>query len=140
MVRHARGIKKKTLNSGCTMAFFKIQGAASFPVRIFLIIRARISWKTIPLQQRLGIRLQARADRVPLSFRGKDTSDNFTEQLYSELGRNSARTYRDTEGMKRGDRIKPASAFLSFISSLFSLFFCLVRRYIKTRIVEKQCE
>ncbi|XP_010501579.1 PREDICTED: toll/interleukin-1 receptor-like protein [Camelina sativa] len=44
-----------------------------------------------------------------LSFRGKDTRDNFCERLYVALnGKQKVRVFRDNEGMKRGDEIGPS--------------------------------
>ncbi|XP_059315912.1 disease resistance protein RPV1-like [Lycium ferocissimum] len=43
-----------------------------------------------------------------LSFRGEDTSHNFTNKLYNELVRNGVRTFIDDEGLDRGEEIAPS--------------------------------
>ncbi|KAL8137717.1 LOW QUALITY PROTEIN: hypothetical protein V2J09_003718 [Rumex salicifolius] len=42
---------------------------------------------------------------VFLSFRGGDTSDNFTSELYSALCRSGVRTFMDNDGLRGGDEI-----------------------------------
>ncbi|XP_059430129.1 disease resistance protein RPV1-like isoform X2 [Corylus avellana] len=42
---------------------------------------------------------------VFLSFRGEDTRKNFTDHLYSALGRAGINTFRDDEGLDRGESI-----------------------------------
>lgn len=45
---------------------------------------------------------------VFLSFRGEDTRHNFTERLYNELVLKGVRTFRDDEGLERGEEIAPS--------------------------------
>ncbi|XP_062158836.1 disease resistance protein RPV1-like [Alnus glutinosa] len=45
---------------------------------------------------------------VFLSFRGKDTRNNFTAHLYDALDRKGINTYIDEVGLIRGDNISPA--------------------------------
>nr|XP_027095396.1 disease resistance protein TAO1 isoform X2 [Coffea arabica] len=45
---------------------------------------------------------------VFLSFRGEDTRHNFTERLYNELVLRGVRTFRDDEGLERGEEIAPS--------------------------------
>ncbi|XP_024172215.1 toll/interleukin-1 receptor-like protein [Rosa chinensis] len=42
---------------------------------------------------------------VFLSFRGEDTRRTFTDHLYAALVRAGVRTFRDTEGLRRGENI-----------------------------------
>ncbi|XP_059455269.1 TMV resistance protein N-like [Corylus avellana] len=44
---------------------------------------------------------------VFLSFRGKDTRNNFTAHLYAALDRNGINTYKDDVNLKRGENISP---------------------------------
>ncbi|CAI9775325.1 unnamed protein product [Fraxinus pennsylvanica] len=46
---------------------------------------------------------------VFLSFRGEDTSNNFTDLLYNSLFSNEIRVFRDNDEMNRGDEIAPSS-------------------------------
>lgn len=45
---------------------------------------------------------------VFLSFRGADTRHGFTDRLYKALWLEGVRTFRDDEGMERGDKVKPS--------------------------------
>ncbi|KAL3511208.1 hypothetical protein ACH5RR_030609 [Cinchona calisaya] len=45
---------------------------------------------------------------VFLSFRGEDTRHNFIQLLYNELVRNGVATFRDDEGLQRGEEIAPS--------------------------------
>ncbi|XP_024172641.2 disease resistance protein RPV1 isoform X2 [Rosa chinensis] len=45
---------------------------------------------------------------VFLSFRGEDTRNNFTAHLYMALNRAGFRTFRDSEGLRKGEDISPA--------------------------------
>ena len=45
---------------------------------------------------------------VFLSFRGEDTRFTFTDHLYSALVQNGFRTFRDDEGLDRGEEIRPS--------------------------------
>ncbi|XP_028791380.1 TMV resistance protein N-like [Neltuma alba] len=40
-----------------------------------------------------------------LSFRGEDTRDGFTSELYSALGRSGIHAFMDDEGVERGEEI-----------------------------------
>ena len=42
-----------------------------------------------------------------LSFRGKDTRRSFTDHLYSALIRCNIKTFRDDEGLRKGEEISP---------------------------------
>ena len=42
-----------------------------------------------------------------LSFRGKDTRGSFTDHLYSALIRCNIKTFRDDEGLRKGEEISP---------------------------------
>ncbi|KAF3950263.1 hypothetical protein CMV_023955 [Castanea mollissima] len=44
---------------------------------------------------------------VFLSFRGEDTRNNFTDHLYAALQRKGIFTFRDEEGLERGESISP---------------------------------
>ena len=44
---------------------------------------------------------------VFLSFRGKDTRNNFTDHLYTALKQKGVFTFRDNEGLERGKFISP---------------------------------
>ncbi|KAF3432367.1 hypothetical protein FNV43_RR27107 [Rhamnella rubrinervis] len=45
---------------------------------------------------------------VFLSFRGEDTRTGFTDHLYHALSQKAIDTFRDDEGLKRGEEIPPA--------------------------------
>lgn len=45
---------------------------------------------------------------VFLSFRGEDTRTNFTDHLYAALIRKGIVTFRDDEGLSRGEEIAPS--------------------------------
>ena len=45
---------------------------------------------------------------VFLSFRGKDTRNNFTSHLYSNLEQRGIEVYMDDSGLERGKTIEPA--------------------------------
>ncbi|XP_028773810.1 TMV resistance protein N-like [Neltuma alba] len=45
---------------------------------------------------------------VFLSFRGEDTRKNFTDHLYAALKNEGLRTFRDEEGLERGESINPS--------------------------------
>ncbi|KAJ7953723.1 Disease resistance protein [Quillaja saponaria] len=45
---------------------------------------------------------------VFLSFRGTDTRDSFTKNLYDSLHSNGVRVFRDDDGLDRGDEIAPS--------------------------------
>ncbi|XP_030964117.1 toll/interleukin-1 receptor-like protein [Quercus lobata] len=45
---------------------------------------------------------------VFLSFRGEDTRNNFTDHLYAALQRKGIVTFRDEEGLEKGESISPA--------------------------------
>ncbi|KAF3432372.1 hypothetical protein FNV43_RR27112 [Rhamnella rubrinervis] len=45
---------------------------------------------------------------VFLSFRGEDTRTGFTDHLYHALSQKAIDTFRDNEGLKRGEEIPPA--------------------------------
>ncbi|CAK9169017.1 unnamed protein product, partial [Ilex paraguariensis] len=44
---------------------------------------------------------------VFLNFRGEDTRDTFTDQLYKALYRKDVRVFRDNDGLKQGDSLTP---------------------------------
>ncbi|XP_042516548.1 TMV resistance protein N-like [Macadamia integrifolia] len=45
---------------------------------------------------------------VFLSFRGEDTRDNFTSHLYAALVREGIQTFKDDEGLRKGELISKA--------------------------------
>lgn len=76
---------------------------------------------------------------VFLSFRGKDTRDNFTSLLYAALCRKKIKTFIDDEEFGRGDEISPAlwvqlkeqNFWLSFFSKNYaSSKWCFMLRWI----------
>ncbi|XP_062117487.1 disease resistance protein RPV1-like isoform X2 [Humulus lupulus] len=54
-----------------------------------------------------GVTFRLRWD-VFLSFRGEDTRDNVTKSLYESLEKKGVRTFRDDDGLNRGEEIAPS--------------------------------
>lgn len=68
---------------------------------------------------------------VFLSFRGEDTRHTFTDRLYKELVENGVRTFRDDEGLQRGEEIAPS--LLEAIQDSAAAIAVISKRYADSR-------
>lgn len=68
---------------------------------------------------------------VFLSFRGADTRKGFTDRLYNKLWLEGVRTFRDDEGLERGDEVAPG--LLEAIQDSAAAIAVISERYAESR-------